>query len=129
MEAKRLLMSRAATMRDGGRWRKLRFIDVKKAHIYSECHEDVYIELPEECGAKPGTCGKLNYWLYGFRKAASAWEALYSSKLEAIGFERGTSCGVVFYHAARDLSLVVHGDDFTFCGLEEDLDWACGGLV
>ena len=29
----------------------------------------------------------------------------------------------MFYHPERDLSLVVHGDDFTFCGLEEDLHW------
>ena len=34
--------------------------------------------------------------------------------LENEGFERGVSCGVVFYHPERDLSLVVHGDDFHF---------------
>ena len=28
---------------------------------------------------------------------------------------------MVFYHQERDLSLVVHEDDFTCCGLEEDL--------
>ena len=58
------------------------FIDVKKAHTIPKCEEDVYIELPEECGAKPGFCGKLKFWLYGFRKAASAWEAYYSELLE-----------------------------------------------
>ena len=99
------------------------FIDVKKAHLNPKCEEDVYIELPEECGAPPGMCGKLNFWLYGFRKAASAWESLYSEKLEEVGFERGEACGVVFYHEGRDLSLAVHGDDFTFCGYEEDLFW------
>ena len=66
-------------MRKDRRWRKLRFIDVKKAHTYSECEDEVFIELPEECGAAPGKCGKLNYWLYGFRKAASAWEAWAAS--------------------------------------------------
>jgi hypothetical protein len=35
-------------------------------------------------------------------------------------------CGVVFYHPIRDIALVVHGDDFTFCGLEEDLRWIEG---
>ena len=79
--------------------------------------------LPEECGAGPGICGKLNYWLYGFRKAAAAWEALYSKYFEDVGFERGDSCGVVFYHPGRDLSLACHGGDFTFCGLESDLHW------
>ena len=29
-----------------------------------------------------------------------------------------------FYHLVKDLALVVHGDDFTFCGMESDLDWA-----
>ena len=28
-----------------------------------------------------------------------------------------------FYHPGRDISLAVHGDDFTFCGLGEDLRW------
>ena len=61
--------------------------------------------------------------LYGFRQAAAAWERLYSGKLEGCGFVRGKSCGVVFYHPARDVSCVVHGDDFTFVGCEEDLRW------
>ena len=30
---------------------------------------------------------------------------------------------MTFYHEGRDLSCVVHGDDFTFSGLDEDLDW------
>ena len=68
-------------------------------------------------------CGKLDFWLYGFRPGAAAWEQLYPSKLEEVGFVRGMSCGVVFYHPKRDISLAVHGDDFTFCALEEDLLW------
>ena len=95
------------------------FVDAKKAHLNPKCEEPVYIELPEECGAGPGVCGKFNFWLYGFRTAASAWEALYSAYFEGVGFKRGGSCGVVFYHPERDISLAVHGDDFTFYGLEE----------
>jgi hypothetical protein len=108
LEAKRMLISRTATRRKDGRWRKLMFIDAKKAHLNPKCEEPVYIELPEECGAGPGVCGRLNFWLYGFRKAASAWEALYSELLESVGFERGVSCGVVYYHEGRDISLAVH---------------------
>ena len=44
-------------------------------------------------------------------------------KLESVGFVRGITSSVCFYHPARDLSLAVHGDDFTFVGLESDLDW------
>eukprot|EP00973_Karenia_brevis_P081836 11346047-Karenia_brevis.AAC.1 len=61
--------------------------------------------------------------MYGMRGAASAWEKHYVEKFESIGFERGVSCGVVFYHRVRDISLAVHGDDVTFCGTERDLKW------
>ena len=102
------------------------FIDAKKAHLNPECEENVYIELPSESGSKEGVCGKLNYWLYGFRPAAAAWEKHYSKLLEGVGFIKGVSCGVVFYHPSRDISLAVHGDDFTFCGIGEDLKWIAG---
>ena len=92
------------------------FVDARKAHLNPRCEKDEYIELPSECGAGEGMCGKLNFWLYGFRPAAAAWEKHYSRLFEEVGFERGRSCGVVFYHEGRDLSLAVHGDDFTFCG-------------
>ena len=52
-----------------------------------------------------------------------AWEKHYAELFESVGFERGVSCGVVFYHPERDISLAVHGDDFIFCGLREDLCW------
>ena len=123
LEAKRMLFSRAATRTKDGKFRKLLFVDARKAHLNPKCEEDVYILLPEECGCPEGMCGKLNYWLYGFRPAAAAWEKLYCGLLEGVGFARGDSCGVVFYHVERDLSVAVHGDDFTFCGLEEDLLW------
>ena len=46
-----------------------------------------------------------------FRQAGGEW------------FKRGLTCVVVFYHAERDISLVVHGDDFTFEGFGPDLLW------
>ena len=74
-------------------------------------------------GAEQGTCVKLNFWLYGCRPAASAWENHYSSLLGKAGFRRGLASPVVFYHPERDVSCVVHGDDFTFEGEDGHLDW------
>ena len=128
LEAFRAILSRAATETSMGVWRKLMFIDVKKAHLIPKCNEDVYIELPAEAEGGPGMCGKLNYWLYGFRKAASAWEKHYAQVLEERGFRRGLGCAVLFYHAGRDLSVAVHGDDFALCGYGADLDWAANFL-
>ena len=87
LEAKRMLLSRAMTKRRDGKRRKLLFMDARKAHLNSRCEEDVYIELPEECGCPKGMCGKLNFWLYGFRPAAAAWEKLYSENFEGVGLK------------------------------------------
>ena len=121
-ELKKLLMSRAA-YRGDNKTRKILLIDVKKAHLNPECKREVYIELPEEVGAKPDQVGKLEYWLYGFRPAAAAWENHYANKLQSVGFRRGEATPVAFYHKEKDLSLVVHGDDFTFVGDDTGLDW------
>ena len=86
-ELKKLLMSHAAD-RSNGKTRKMLLIDVKKAHLKSECTEDVFIELPEEVGAAQDKVGKLRRWLHGFRPAAAAWEAHYANKLEEVGFRK-----------------------------------------
>ena len=125
LEAKRMLLSRAATITVGICSRKLLFIDAKKAHLNPRCREDVFIELPEECGAGPGICGKLDFWLYGFRKAAVAWEELYSGKLVENGFKRGLTCVVVF---------IMQRGTFLWSCMEtilllKDLDQASCGLL
>jgi hypothetical protein len=68
-------------------------------------------------------CDKLIYRFYGFRKAASAWEEFHVELFESEGFVRGLSCGVALYHKEPGISVVVHGDDFTLCGGERELDW------
>ena len=95
-------------------------IDAKKAHLNSPCDEEVYVELPIEAGAKPGQCGKLNFWLYGFRKAASAWEDFCAKVLEDMGFVRGMGCPVIFRHASKETVVVVHGDDFVVGWIETE---------
>eukprot|EP00973_Karenia_brevis_P069178 9619237-Karenia_brevis.AAC.1 len=56
LEAKRMLLSRAATRRKDGRQRKLMFIDVKKAHLNPRCEENVYPDRPPECNCPEGYC-------------------------------------------------------------------------
>ena len=119
-----MLVSKAASTRMNKRtMRKMLFMDAKKAHLNPLCHEDVYIMLPEEVGAGPGRCGKLVHWLYGCRPAAQAWESFYAEKIEEVGFERGKGSAVVFYHKEKDISALVHEDDFVFVGDDEELTW------
>jgi hypothetical protein len=122
-EAKEMLFRQAARSRPtwkDGRWqrRKLLLIDVKKAHLNGVVPEDVYayVLLPD------GRCWRLRRWLYGMRPAASAWEADFTTKLEAIGYKKGKSAPTVFHNESSDGRLVVHGDDFTFLLLESDIN-------
>ena len=66
---------------------------------------------------------KVKFLVIWVEAGGASLEKHYAEKFEASGFVRGSACAVMCYHPDRDLSCVVHGDDFTLCGLEEDLDW------
>ncbi len=55
------------------------------------------------------------------RKAAAGWEEEYAGKLSAAGFARGVAAPTVFYNPLTKVKVVVHGDDFTFAGVEIEL--------
>ena len=95
--------------------------DVKKAHLNGEVPEDekVFVLLPSEAG---GGVARLKRWLYGVRPAAKAWEKHCATRLtNESGFRRGISAATVFWRPRWDVSLVVHGDDFTALGPERHL--------
>ena len=119
-EAKKLLFSKAASQDGLSRRRKLLFVDATKAHVNGVCDVDAFIELPPEA-YEEGKCAKLKHWLYGMRPAARAWEDLYAERLVAVGYEQGKSAPTVFANVEKNIEGVVHGDDFTFLGFEEDL--------
>jgi len=56
------------------------------------------------------------------RGAAAGWEDEYSQKLESIGFTRGIAAPTVFFNEETCVRLVVHGDDFSFCGSRSELE-------
>ena len=123
LELLRMMISKAATVTKKGTFRKLLFSDAKKAHLNPKCGQDVYFWLPEEANPSESKCGKLDFWLYGFRPAAQAWENHYAKLMVEAGFRPGIAAPVAFWHPERDLACVVHGDDFIFTGEDEDLDW------
>eukprot|EP00972_Heterocapsa_arctica_P067038 9893577-Heterocapsa_arctica.AAC.1 len=61
--------------------------------------------------------------MYGTRKAASKWEDFYCNVLRKLGFAKGKASPCTFYHPSRNLRCVVHGDDFTTLGADDDLDY------
>ena len=61
--------------------------------------------------------------MYGTRDAGSIWEDVYRGALEAMGFTSGVASPWCFVNTKRNISVVVHGDDFTALGTDQDLDW------
>ena len=60
--------------------------------------------------------------MYGTRDAASLRENTYRAQLEKIGFVSGKASPCCFWHPTLQVSVVVHGDDFTALGVKDSLD-------
>ena len=78
---------------------------------------------PRELGLPTSQLAKQTRCVYGTRDAGMIWEETYRAALERMGFTAGKGSPCCFHHVDRHLSLVVHGDDLTAMGLQEDLDW------
>ena len=122
LEAKKILFTKYAS---SPRSKKLRisFVDIRKAYFNGVPERAIYMSLPKELGLHPGLVARQVRCVYGTRDAGKIWEDCYTQVLEASGFVAGASNPCIFYHATRDLSVVVHGDDFTALGSDKNLDW------
>ena len=56
------------------------------------------------------------------------WEETYTRALLDMGFRRGLASPCCFHHAAWQVSVVIHGDDFTALGPREGLTLYRQGL-
>ena len=79
--------------------------------------------FPKELGIPSHFVAKLKRCAYGTRDAGAIWEDTYRLALESLGFTSGSASPCCFHHPERNISIVVHGDDFTAMGLQTDLDW------
>ena len=103
----------------------LGFLDVKRAHFYSEATREIYVELPSEGKTESDgdVVGRLKRSLYGTRDAPLNWELTIRKIMMKLGFTQGKSNPCIYYHQKRDLRTVVHGDDFTTAGSYENINW------
>ena len=99
--------------------------DIKRAYFYAPSTRPVYIKIPDEDYEEDDEArvGHLNLSLYGTRDAAMNWTKTFADHLTELGFERGTACPCNFHHPGRDISLTVHGDDYTSTGRAVELRW------
>ena len=66
--------------------------------------------------------GKLKLKLYGTRDGGAIWEECYASCLIGLGFKQGKASPCSFVHTKWNVSVVVHGDDFTALGTDESIE-------
>jgi len=123
LEAKRMLISEAATNpKRGKQEKKLLFIDIRRAYFNAKASKETYVMLPQEA-EQEGMCGELEQCMYGTREAGARWEETYTAAMVRNGFKQGKATPCTFRHSERDIEVVVHGDDFTALGTDEQLDW------
>ena len=128
LEAQRLMFSRFASEPEreiGGKMIpvQLSFVDIRKAYFNGIPKRAIFMDLPRELGLGREYVAKLVRCCYGRRDAGAIWEDCYRDALEAMGFQSGISSPCMFHHKSRNLSVVVHGDDFNALGIATDLNW------
>ena len=104
---------------------QLLLVDISRAYFNTKTDPSrpTYVELPLEAEVPAGTCALLRRHMYGTQRAAEGWQDEYSSALVSIGFLQGSASACVFRHPAENITLSVHGDDFTAAGPKSSLDW------
>ena len=108
-----------------GTRRLLGFLDVKRAHFYSEATREIYVELPIEgkIASAGDVVGRLRRSLYGTRDVPLNWELTIRKIMMKLGFAQGKSNPCIYYYQKRDLQTIVDGDDFTTAGSYENIKW------
>ena len=61
--------------------------DVNQAFVRADLNEDVFMRLPEGCGALSGNIVELNKSLHGLRQASRQWYAMLKCLLVFWGMQ------------------------------------------
>ena len=86
--------------------------DVDQAFIRADLKKDVFMRLPEGCGALSGKMVKLNKSLYGLRQASRKWYAMLKKCLLVLEFEQCLADSCFSFDSRGDSSF----DSSSACG-------------
>jgi len=123
--ATKVVISDAASRGDYGQGdRVLLILDVKRAFLYGDIEDNVYIELPpEDPYYGQGYVGGLKKAMYGTRGAPRVWQKVVKKVMTSLGFAMNPIHPCVYHHSKRDILVVTHVDDFLCSGRREDMRW------
>lgn len=126
IDALRLLISLAAIGSPSrGARRRIMTNDVARAYFNAPSLSPTFVDICEEDFEEgdEDNCGELRVSMYGTRPAAQNWQRCFTELLVGQGFTVTRASTCIMRHNARDIDLLVHGDDFVSVGDEEDLQW------
>ena len=125
LEALRMVISHAATMKKGDAPKQILIADVRRAYFYALAKRNLFIELPAEdkIEGEGDLVGKLRLNLYGTRDGATNWQNHLTRHMQSIGFVRGVGHASVFWHPEKMIMCLVHGDDYVCSGGPSELSW------
>ena len=126
LEAQRMMFSRCASERVRCKGKvemslQIICVDIRNTDFNGIPRRLVYIHIPREKCLGTEYVAKQVRCVYGTRDAGSNWEDCYRDCLEEIGFLSGAALPCVCFHPERNISVVVHGDDFTALEVSDDL--------
>ena len=131
LEALKALVSDAATTDEFADWtdKVMMVADVSRAFFEAPVQRKVCAELPPELHQEGrDDVGFLVKSLYGTRDAAANFQREVRKFMASCGFRVGRYTASAFHHRARNLRVVVHGDDFIVVGGRPAVDWFRGRL-
>ena len=117
-----LISNLCSNGKDGIQDKRFMILDVKRAFLYGNIEEPIYITLPDEDPkSKQGYVGRLVKAMYGTQSAPLIWQKLCKRVMESNGFESCITSPCCYFHPKRDIRVVTHVDDFACTGGLEDL--------
>ena len=121
LEALKIILTKAMFRDESGvTSRKVMVDDVKRAYFYAPATRPIYMELPREDYSaedeREDNIAKLDMSMYGTRDAAQNWQRTVAGHLISIGFRQGVANPCIFHNATKDVTTIVHGDDYVSTG-------------
>ena len=99
--------------------------DAEQACVQSTLDEEVYLRLPQGCGALPGKVVKLARSLYGLKQASRTWHNHLVRAMRCLGFEQCAADACVMRlvkNGTVSMMVVVHVDDIFSVGRKSRCD-------
>ena len=97
---------------------RISFLDIRNAYVNRIPERPIYMMVPKEVGLSHGTVARQVRCVCGPRDVGKIWEDTGTQVLEAMEFIPGASNPCILSHRTKDLSIVVHGGDFTTLGTD-----------